>query len=412
MRENKTFGGRHSTKESKTKLSIIIPCKNGMPYLRYTMSSVLASKDADLEILVSVDSSDDDTLTFVLGLDDSRIKVLQPSRTLSMSEHWDFAQSKAIGDWQLFLGQDDLLMSGYSEAISQLVDEATKLNVSAIVCRRAYVCWPPVSDSKLKALQYWHSGDLTLHNSLEFVHEALISDISYHAGPQMYTSSIIAKTTLDKIRISQNGALVMGHPQDAFLAASILKACERFMFSGKPFSWVGTSEKSAGLAITSRNKSETQRKLAQSYLRSVHFNKELQHSSTVDFSHGVNSRYFFDAMAKVWPSALKELGESIPNFTFTVDLNIAASCISSRKSMAEFRNLSTQKNLVVLKYSLGGVLSAFRCLKAKLVRVAAFIIRPSLVKRNGLRIINLVNDPEQLLSAALAIKSKLQAKKY
>lgn len=396
-----------SVVQPKPKLSVIIPCKNGMPYLRFTMSSVLASPDKDLEILISVDSSEDETLEFVLSLNDSRIKVVQPDMPLSMSEHWDFAQSKASGLWQMFLGQDDLLMTGYSEAISQLVKEATKRSISAIVCRRAYVCWPPVSDSKLKALQYWHSSELTLRSSLGFVREALSSEISYHVGPQMYTSSIVSKSTLDQIRGAQNGALLLGHPQDAFLAASILKACDKYLFSGKPFSWVGTSEKSAGLAITSRKKSHVQHTLAQNYLQSIKHNKKLAHSSPVDFSHGVNSRYFFDALLMVWPGALQELERDIPGFVFGVDVNIAASCVKSGKPLSKFKSLSTQGSFVTLKFVLGIILYLRRLIAASLLGVTARLFRPLLVRRTGLRMFNLVEDPEVLLAQALAVDSQV-----
>lgn len=384
--------------------SIIIPCKNGMPYLVNTMKSVLSSQSKRIEVLVSVDSSSDGTLDYAFSLKDPRIRVLQPSRPLSMSEHWDFAQSQARGDWQLFLGQDDLLMNGYAEALDRLVAEAESQGTKAIVCRRAYVCWPPISDSKLKALQYWHSSEMTVRSSLDFVREALTSDISYHAGPQMYTSSIISRSLLNEIRDTQKGTLVLGHPQDAFLAASILKTSKNFVYCGKPFSWVGTSDKSAGLAITSRSKSETQKKLAQNYLASIEQNKNLTYSSAVDFSHGVNARYFFDALVKVWPSALNTVTKSNRDFSFTIDVNIAASCVNANKSFREFKLLAVEKREFLLKFAFGWSLSSLRWAASKFLRIAAFVGRPILSERTGLIILNSVEDSDELFRRAMSKK--------
>lgn len=386
------------------KYSVIIPCKNGMPYLPKTIRSALLTTSNAIEILVSVDVSEDGTLEYILSLEDPRIRVVQPANPMSMSEHWDFAQSQARGDWQLFLGQDDLLMDGYVEALDRLVAEAESRGTGAIVCRRAYVCWPPISNNKLKALQYWHSGEITLRSSLDFVKEALSSDISYHVGPQMYTSSLISRSILDEIRNSQNGTLILGHPQDAFLAVSILKTSNNFLFSGKPISWVGTSDKSAGLAITSRSKSATQQKLSQTYLASVEQNNVLEYSSAVSFSHGVNSRYFFDALVRVWPSALSTLEKSQNGFRFKIDVNIAASCVNSQKSLREFKSIAVEKHQILLKFALGWLLTSLRWAASKLLELAALVGRPILSIKTGLIILNSVEDTENLFRKAMAKK--------
>jgi glycosyltransferase involved in cell wall biosynthesis len=205
------------------KYSIVIPAKNGMPYLKYAVSSVLSSNYADLELIVSLDETGDGSKEFLSGFQDHRLRIISPQEGLSMSEHWDFAQSNATGDWQMFLGQDDLLMSGYIKAFESLTEVASARKIDVVVARRAYVTWPPLGNANLKALQYWHSNELETRSSHRFVARSLLNNISYHAGPQMYTSTLISKGLVESIRKSNGGSLVMGHPQDAYLAASILK---------------------------------------------------------------------------------------------------------------------------------------------------------------------------------------------
>jgi hypothetical protein len=236
-----------------------------------------------------------------------------------MSEHWDFAQLQANGEWQLFLGQDDLLMTGYSGAFELLTQEAVARNLDIVVARRAYITWPPLVDARLKALQYWESGDLEERDSERFIAKALTSGISYHAGPQMYTSTLVSEKLISTIRQANKGKLVLGHPQDAYLAAALLKESKAFLFSGRPFSWVGTSTRSAGLAVSLGKGENEPDSLSGQYLESVYNSVSLAYRSSVSFRHAVNSRYFIDALAVVWPEILETKRFKNPIFKILVD---------------------------------------------------------------------------------------------
>ena len=85
--------------------SIIIPSRLGMPYLDYALKSVLAYPRSDMEVILSIDGVDARTEALVSKITDIRVKVIRPIEGLSMSEHWDFAQTFATGKWQMFLGQ-------------------------------------------------------------------------------------------------------------------------------------------------------------------------------------------------------------------------------------------------------------------------------------------------------------------
>jgi hypothetical protein len=215
-----------------------------------------------------------------------------------MSEHWEFAQSHASGKWQIFLGQDDLLLPDYSQKVFELLDMADSRKTRAIVARRAYVSWPPLGSPSLMGAQYWKTDEIKSISSIAFLRGALRSSISYHAGPQMYTSSVFRSDLIDEIKSKQNGHLIAGHPQDAYLAASALANTKEFLFSGQPFSLVGTSSKSAGLAISSLKKDGKQSnpELAKSYLESVSSSKLGAREIAENFYHGVTSKYFADAV--------------------------------------------------------------------------------------------------------------------
>jgi glycosyltransferase involved in cell wall biosynthesis len=387
------------------KYSIIIPTKDGMPYLRFAVLSVLAPKRTDVELLVSVDSSGAETDDFLAGINDSRLRIIRPGSPLSMSEHWNFAQSHARGAWQMFLGQDDLVMTDYLEALDRLTKSADGHQTQVAVSRRAYVCWPPLRSRDLKALQYWRTDEEKVIASRDFLEEALTSGISYHAGPQMYTTTVVHKDLVTKIRASQEGALICGHPQDAFLAASILRESPNFLWSGSPLSWVGTSEKSAGLAITNGESNPALEKLAKSYTASINSEIGIRYRSKVDFRHGINARYLYDALVSVWPEVLQTSRLGSEKFKRKMDSSFMASFQAKNDNGIERQHvLSQETNLV--RAIIGGQASRIKGgVVNMVVSIASKVFKSRLQSKFGFHQIKSIDDAAELFVEAMKIKS-------
>ena len=164
----------------------------------------------------------------------------------------------------------------------------------------------------------------------------------------MYTTTLVQKSVVDEIRADNNGGLILGHPQDAYLAASLLKKCPAFLFSGRPFSWVGTSSSSAGLAI-SRLKRGGHEKVAQQYLESVKGSKSLIYKAKSDFRHGINSLYFFDALENVWPEMLANKKVCGRWFMIQLDAHILASAPKSPDLKIDPRSLMVSTKYFAFK---------------------------------------------------------------
>jgi hypothetical protein len=377
-----------------------------MPYLEFAVNSVLESLRSDLELIVSDDNSEDGTQSFLQGINDPRLTIVSPSTKMSMSEHWDFAQKFAVGDWQMFLGQDDMLMRGYSEAFDSLVCITTPLDIHALVARRAYVCWPPLRNKDLMPLQYWDTNEVEIRDSKNFVSKALLNEISYHSGPQMYTSSLVSKELISKIRDSQGGRLINGHPQDAYLAASILKNTSSYLWTGRPFSWVGTSDKSAGLAIISRNKKGGEDSLADSYLSSVASATEMPNRSSVDFGHGVNARYFSDALNSVWPKIWDSKPFNSRGFRLALDGNIASSSILSGVNLSASCGVMTKNEDGKAKIFLAFLWSLERVLKKVILRFVSVPLLGILKRRISLKSIRFARDAKWLHAEAVKVEAK------
>ena len=384
------------------KYSIIIPSKGGMPYLQYAVKSVLNSHCDDLELVVSLDDVDDGSSEFLDQISDPRLKVITPPAGLSMSDHWDFAQGHAKGEWQMFLGQDDMMMTGFSDAFEKLTKLANEAELGVVVARRAYVCWPPLKDPNLKALQYWKTDEVSVKNSVEFAAKALLTDISYHAGPQMYTTTLVAKYVVESIRSKNAGRLILGHPQDAHLAASLLKESHSYIFCGQPFSWVGTSAKSAGLAIAKLAEG-SENEIARDYISSVSRSSGLTYASRADFRHGINSRYFYDALNKAWPELLCKPPFSKRFFKVKIDALIHTLYPRSKALELDVAKLMTSPQDRSLKRLVAGVLRISVKLRGALIWPITKILKIARPHRLNFVLIEEIECSQELFSAAMKI---------
>lgn len=391
---------------SNKKYSIIIPARDGLPYLGYAVQSALASHSHQVEVLVSVDETGDGSKELLGSITDKRLRVVDCPPGLSMSEHWDFAQSQAIGEWQIFLGQDDLMMTGYAEVFDELTTKASIHGLEVIVARRAYVCWPPLQEPGLKTLQYWETRDLTVRDSQQFLTRALLTEISYHEGPQMYTTTLVTKRIVESIRSANEGKLILGHPQDAFLAASLLKASKSFLFSGRPFSWVGTSSKSAGLAISKLGRVSEIAGLGETYAASVERSISITYKSTVDFRHGINARYFIDALAKVWPESLEVWPVSSRGFRIRFDSGIWSLASKANQSNIRIQTLLFFNTPRIIAIFLGAWLSFVRGAKTVCMRLISKFLLLLHGGSLGFKSLEHSGNAFDLFEAAMAIPTK------
>jgi hypothetical protein len=325
-----------------------------------------------------------------------------------MSEHWNFAQSHATGDWQMFLGQDDLVMTGYLEALDRLTKSADSYQTQVAVSRRAYVCWPPLKDKDLKALQYWRTDEIKIVSSVDFLEEALTSGISYHAGPQMYTTTVVHKDLVNKIKSAQEGLLIRGHPQDAFLAASILRESPNFLWSGSPLSWVGTSEKSAGLAISNSDSNPALEELSKSYIASINSEVGIQYISKVDFRHGINARYLYDALLGVWPEVLQSSRIGSEKYKLKMDSSFMGSFQAKNTNGIERQHiLIREANL--LKAIVGGNTERIKGRVVKMfLGTASKVFKSRLHSKYSFQQIKSTNDVDNLFAEAMKIKASPQ----
>ena len=299
------------------KYSIIIPAHNGEAYLPSCIDSIITQDYQDYELLVSDDHSTDQTRQYLKTLDHPNLKVFDVAEPLSMTEHWELALSHARGEWLIFVGQDDGLQSYFFRLADKLTKLAEQKGLRTIVSARALFNWEGCG---------YHYGDAAINftasnrvSTCGYKSEALkclMGLQKYCEMPQMYTSSLFHKSLLAEAREKQNGRVFVGHPQDANLCAVATSLEQRYLKSYIPLGWVGSSPKSAGMAIASvvaeagSKDAAGLHDLKQEYLEKIESSKITYHELAGEFSFANNAIYFWQSLLKT--SALRgEKGNSI-----------------------------------------------------------------------------------------------------
>jgi len=288
------------------KYSIIVPARNGINYLPSCINSILIQSYDDYELIISDDHSDDGTRDYLDSLNHSNLHVAYPKEPLSMTEHWEWALSHASGEWLIFVGQDDGLQPYFFKLADNLTRIAMKNKLRTIMSQRAYFFWPGCEavygDT---AVSYLAVSELKIYNCKMQALLALFGFQDYFELPEMYTSSLFHRDIIIEAKEKQNGKVFVTHPQDANLGAIACSLDNTYLKSGVPLGWIGSSPKSAGMAISTgsilkdNNLHKQNRDLSslrQEYLTKIVNSELLYHPLTGDFAFASGTLYFWGAL--------------------------------------------------------------------------------------------------------------------
>lgn len=237
-----------TTMKERPKYSVIIPSRNGCKYLSYAIRSVLEQGSEDFELIVSDNHSGDDTWHFLSTLSDPRLRTFQPPEPLSMARHFEFAISKARGEWITVLGDDD----GLQPYFFDLAEKMTLASPDPVISSpRAYYFWPGCEVFYLDSVvQYAATRKTSTRHSLTQLLRLLFYPGFYFEEPQFYTGTLFRRDFYEGIRDLQGGTVFKTTIVDANSVALIFKHARQYTYCQTPLTWIGSSPKSNGFAQT------------------------------------------------------------------------------------------------------------------------------------------------------------------
>lgn len=106
------------------KLSILLPTRNGGPLLEPVIASILEQDCDDFELVVSNNASADATAEIIASFAaDERLKVITLQEPVPVTDNWNVALGACSGEYVTLIGDDDLLLPGYTDRVLGLLDE-------------------------------------------------------------------------------------------------------------------------------------------------------------------------------------------------------------------------------------------------------------------------------------------------
>lgn len=191
-------------------LSIIVPTRNRNITLRETLLHLTSLQiDWDFEILVSDSSGVKAAKAVIDYMNSEKIRYLDPGRPLSMAENYQYAVSKALGDWILIIGDDDLIVeSNLNHTLGFLYQTDADL---VYFFRGAYY-WNTTSPSESNQGNYFYLTEGKCFSKIQS--EALIShlesfSLGYYYSPNIY-NSIFSKKSYLKFQNNNFSQLLFG----------------------------------------------------------------------------------------------------------------------------------------------------------------------------------------------------------
>jgi len=221
-------------------LSVLIPTRNRAGYLPFAIQSALNVPSPEIEIVVSENHSDDGSWEVCQRFSDTRLRVIRPPRPLAMHDHWEWLLSQATGQWVTFIGDDDAVMPHCVEHLKFLASRFPQ--AEAIVTPRAYFFWPGcektygdvVVDASFKEEYSWVDSKRELR-------AALRGKTPYISLPQLYSGGVQRRSLINRVRMLQGGTYFRSVTPDAYSALMSCIHTYRYLRSGIPITWVGTS---------------------------------------------------------------------------------------------------------------------------------------------------------------------------
>ncbi len=233
-------------------LSILIPTRNRSHYLKYAVESALAISDADIEVIASNNMSDDDTLQVLKNFSDQRLRFFSTESVIPMHSNFELLLKEARGDWIYFLGDDDAMMPYAADHIRRLSEKYPACE--AVVSARALYFWKGCMESNppfvlsvgLSAEEEWVDSKKLLSNLLNATQH-------YFVAPQHYSGGVHRRSLINRVLRSQNGVFYKSVTPDAYSAVMGCLHTSRFLRTGLPLAWIGTSDTKQSKTKKDRN---------------------------------------------------------------------------------------------------------------------------------------------------------------
>lgn len=226
-------------------LSIIVPTLDRHATLPHTLATIAFQEADAIECIVSDNNSSDDSFEIAKSFtsSDARFSCVQTEQRLSMSKHWEFALTKASGEYICFLGDDDGVMPGALErSIALLAELDWPEALNSVNCEYHWPSSPvPHQASTLKLPIY---NALEEHSSVEALRALARCEKLYTELPMLYRGWV-RRDTLESIK-KRTGKVFRSCVPDVYSSIAVAAVSKSYWWTTEPLFIEGVSGYSNG----------------------------------------------------------------------------------------------------------------------------------------------------------------------
>lgn len=237
------------------KFSVLLPTRNGGPFLENCIRSILEQDHDDFELVISDNANTDATPGIIRGFSgDRRLKVIRQTTPISVSENWTAALQASSGSYVLMMGDDDYLLPGALRRLDEVL--ARHGEPDCILYNGfSYVSPNAISDNPASywAQAHYHYGpDFGKEAVLERTHRLSIVNDMFHFRqriPLNMQTTLFARRAIEK----ECGSVFQAPFPDHYLLNALLIAADKWVYLPERLVVVGVSPKSFGHYFYSQN---------------------------------------------------------------------------------------------------------------------------------------------------------------
>ena len=221
--------------------SVVVPTRNRGHLLRSCLHSALCQTIDNYEVLVSDNSSSDNTAAVVREMRDPRIRYVRTPSDLSMPDSWEFALNHARGEFITYLCDDDAILPQLLESIEGVITSSNAEVISWASCVYYHSNWfEPRYRNELHVAPY--EGETETRDARETIREIYASLRAYSHSPRM-VHSMCRKTVIDRVR-KRTGRLFHKTAPDYASAIGLLSQVDSHVYVDFPWHVLGTARES------------------------------------------------------------------------------------------------------------------------------------------------------------------------
>lgn len=233
---------------SRPRITVIIPTRERADVFEKSLLTCTAQNYADLSILVSDNSSQDNTRDIAFAANDKRVRYINTGQRLSMTHNYEFALSHVEDGWVTVIGDDDGLLPG---AIGKVAEMISSTSVDFIRTATCLYRWPALLGGEFGSMAVPLKRGYEIRDAKEWQSRVIRGTELYPNLPMLYSGGFANSSLLKAIR-SRTGQFYHSCIPDVYSAFAISSVIQRYAYSFEPFAIDGVSKHSTGTSLVNR----------------------------------------------------------------------------------------------------------------------------------------------------------------